>query len=161
MTVDPVSRLAACSAAEFANAEFVLVGGVTPGIATASSTVAASYAVFDATLLAGGADRAAAALGRVEIFLYPRSLLIEGLNRMEIANGRRQRGAGRRLIQAMAATAPDFKLNIYDIRPAALDFWIALGCTFRPRQSGWDASYALPASLRPTAPDRFEAMLRA
>jgi hypothetical protein len=161
MTAEPVARLAASSASEFANAEFVLAGGIMPGVAVASNTVAASYAVFDAALLASGTERAEAALGRVEIFLYPRSLLIEGLNRMEIANGRRQRGAGRRLIQALAATAPDFRLNIYDIRPAALDFWIALGCTFRPRASGWDASYILPASLHPPAPEPVEAMLRA
>jgi|GEM_PF-3760591 hypothetical protein len=166
MTVDPVSRLSAKSAAEFSNEEFLLIGGVSSDTGVGSNTACGSYAVYDARLLAAGSVRSDAVLGRVEISLYPRSLLIEGLNRMEIASRRRQRGAGRRLIQALAATAPDFQLTIYDIRPAALDFWIALGCTFKPcaEGEGWDACYSLPAGLRPPVPDRHsraEAMLRA
>jgi hypothetical protein len=164
MTSEPVARLAAKSAAEFSNEEFLLVGGIKPDVAIGSAIAAASYAVYDARLLASGTIGPEAALGRVEISLYPRSLQIEGLNRMEIATGRRQRGAGRRLIQALAATAPDFQLAIHDIRPAALDFWIALGCTFQPRSEGREGRYTLPAGLRSTAPDRHahvEEMLRA
>jgi hypothetical protein len=170
MTTESVSRLFAYSIAEFSSEDFLLSGNVVPDIVTRAETIAASYAVFDARLMASGVGKAEAALGRVELVLYQRSLLIEGLSRMEIAPGRRQRGAGRRLIQALAATAPDCRLNVYDIRPAALDFWIALGCSFRPRPGGWDGSYVLPVSLRPrqAAPradrmesDRVEEAMRA
>jgi hypothetical protein len=162
MIVDFVSRLSARNPAEFSNEEFLLFGELAPSPAAPAEPVTATYAVFDARMLAAGSSRAEAALGRVELSVYPRSMLIEGLSRMEISAGRRQRGAGRRLIQSLAATAPDFQLNIYDIRPPALDFWIALGCSFQPRPGGWDASYILPTSLRPTLPeqcDRAEAML--
>jgi len=161
MRVEPVSRLSASSAAEFSNEEFLLVGGLVPDAVAAASPVAASYAVFDAVMLAAGTSRTDAALGRVEVFVFPRTLLVDGVSRMEIVTGRRQRGAGRRLIQALAATAPDYQLNIYDIRPAELDFWIALGCSFRPRPGGWDASYGLPAGLQPERLERAGAMLRA
>jgi hypothetical protein len=165
MIADTVSRLAARGAGEFSNEDFLLVGGFSSDAASANETVAGSYAVFDARLLAAGGSRADAALGRIEIFLHPRSLLIEGLSRMEIPPGRRQRGAGRRLIQALAASAPEFRLNIYDIRPPALDFWIALGCSFRPRPGGWDGSYVLPTALRrapaEALPERNEEKLRA
>ena len=164
MTRDCISRLDASTPAEFSNADYLLVRGIAADAAAVPNTIACSYAVFDARRLAAGCARPDAALGRVEISLFPRSLLIEGLYRMEIATARRQRGAGRRLIQALAATAPEFQLNIYDIRPAALDFWIALGCSFRPRPGGWDAVYALPIGLRPPLPDRLvraEAMRRA
>jgi hypothetical protein len=143
---EPAVRLAATTVARFANDDFLLSGEVMPGAPTQPDTIAAAYAVYDARLLANGSEDAA--LGRVEILVYPERLLIDGLVRLEIAAGRRQRGAGRRLIQAMAATAPDYRLNIYDIQPSALDFWIALGCAFRPRGQGLDASYVLPPALR-------------
>jgi hypothetical protein len=164
MTIDPISSLCASTPAEFANSEFLLVGGTLADSIAAANAVAGSYAVFDATRLAKGAARAEAALGRIEILLYPRSLLIDGLSRMEIASERRQRGIGRRLIQSLAATTPEFELNIYDIRPASLDFWIALGCNFRRRPGGWEASYILPQNLRPHLPDsprRVEALRQA
>lgn len=153
MTINPISNFYANSPAEFANSEFLLVGGTLADSIAAANAVAGSYAVFDAKRLAKGAARADAALGRIEILLYPRSLLIDGLSRMEIAGERRQRGVGRRLIQSLAATTPEFELNIYDIRPASLDFWIALGCHFRRRPGGWEASYILPQNLRPPVPD--------
>jgi hypothetical protein len=146
-------RLVATSVVRFANDEFLLSGEVIPGAPTQPDTVAATYAVFDARLMANGAEAEEAALGRVEMFVYPERLLIDGLIRLEITAGRRQRGAGRRLIQALAATAPDYRLNIYDIQPAALDFWIALGCAFRPRGAGLDASYVLPLALRAASVD--------
>lgn len=145
---EPAVRLAATSVARFANDDFLLSGEVLPGAPKQPDTVAATYAVYDARLLANGTEAEDAALGRVEIIVYPERLLIDGLIRLDIAARRRQRGAGRRLIQAMAATAPDYRLNIYDIQPSALDFWIALGCAFRPRGQGLDASYVLPPALR-------------
>jgi len=148
MTAEPAARLVATSVARFANDDFLLSGEVIPGAPAQSDTVAAAYAVFDARLLTNGAESEEAALGRVEMFVYPERLLIDGLIRLEITASRRQRGAGRRLIQALAATAPDYRLNIYDIQPSALDFWIALGCAFRPRGEGLDASYVLPLALR-------------
>jgi hypothetical protein len=158
MTTEFASRLVARSIAEFFSEDFLLSGTAMPDIVPRAETITAGYAVFDARLLATGADRTEAALGRVELVIYQRSLMIEGLSRMEIASGRRQRGAGRRLIQALAATAPDFRLNIYDVRPAALDFWIALGCTFRPCPGGWDGCYVLPTGLRPRPAPRPERM---
>ena len=174
MSTDRIARLAGHSPAELANEDFLLLAEATPGAVSPSEPVTAFYAVFDARALADGASRADAALGRIELVIHPRSLLIDGLSRMEISAGRRQRGAGRRLVQALAATAPDFQLAIYDIRPPAMDFWIALGCAFQPRPDGWDASYTLPSVLRPLVPEakleprpdlraepRAEAMLRA
>ncbi len=172
MSTDRITRLSGHSPAELANRDFLLVAETAPGAVSPIEPVTAFYAVFDAKALADGAGRADAALGRIELVIHPRSLLIDGLSRMEIAAGRRQRGAGRRLVQALAASAPGFQLNIYDIRPPAMDFWIALGCAFQPRPDGWDASYTLPSVLRPLeakseprpelrAEPRAEAMLRA
>jgi hypothetical protein len=172
MSTDRVARLTGQSPAELANEDFLLIGESTPTAFPPNEPVAAGYAVFDARLLADGTSRANAALGRIELVIHPRSLLIDGLSRMEISAGRRQRGAGRRLIQALAATAPNFHLAIYDIRPVAMDFWIALGCAFQPRPDGWDGSYTLPTNLRPapaetriearveSRSDRAEALLR-
>jgi GNAT superfamily N-acetyltransferase len=145
MIGESISPFHANGAGEFSNEDFLLVGGIAPE--------AGLYAVFDARLLATGADRTTAQLGRIEISVRPGSQLIEGLRRMEIARGRRHRGTGRRLIQALAATAPDFQLKIHDIEPSALDFWIALGVSFRSRPEGWEASYALPSRLRPALSD--------
>ena len=153
MSTDRIARLTGHGPAELANQEFLLLAEAAPGAVSPSEPVAAGYAVFDARALAEGASRADAALGRIELVIHPRSLLIDGLSRMEISAGRRQRGAGRRLVQALAATAPDFQLTIYDIRPPAMDFWIALGCAFQPRPDGWDGSYTLPSALRPPVAD--------
>jgi hypothetical protein len=145
MTGEIISPFHANDAGEFSNEDFLLVGGIAPETGL--------YTVFDARLLAIGKNGTDARLGQIEISVRPASQLIEGLSRMEIARGRRHRGTGRRLIQALAATAPDFQLNIYDIAPSALDFWIALGVSFRPRPDGWEASYVLPSRLRPMPPE--------
>ena len=153
MSTDRIARLTGQSPAELANEDFLLIGEPLPTALSPHEPIAAGYAVFDARLLADGSDRADAALGRIELAIHPRSLSIVGLSRMDISAGRRQRGAGRRLIQALAATAPDFQLTIYDIHAKAMDFWIALGCAFQPRPGGWDATYTLPTSLRPATPE--------
>jgi hypothetical protein len=147
MTVAPISPLQATGAGIFSNEDFLLVGAVPAETVMAAESRTGRYAVFDAHLLAAGMAQPEARLGQVEIAIRPDSLLIEGLNRMEIVRGRRHRGTGRRLIQALAATAPDFRLNIYDIEPAELDFWIALGVSFRARPNGREAVYVLPSRL--------------
>jgi len=148
MTAQRAGRLYATSIDQFANEEFLLSGNIVPDAWAVTDTVAAAYDVFDARLLADGSAAEAATLGRVDVLVDPDRLLIDGLTRLEIGAGRRQRGAGRRLVQSLAATAPAGRLNIYDIQPEALDFWIALGCAFRPRGDVLDGSYVLPQAQR-------------
>jgi GNAT superfamily N-acetyltransferase len=147
MTMAPISRLQATGAGGFSNEDFLLVGAIPSETGPSDESRVGRYAVFDAHLLAAGIAQPEAHLGQVEIAIRPDPLLIEGLNRMEIVRSRRHRGTGRRLIQALAATAPDFRLNIYDIEPAELDFWIALGVSFRAHPNGREAVYVLPSRL--------------
>jgi hypothetical protein len=154
MTMAPISPLQATGSGIFSNEDFLLVGTVPDETGLSDEARIGRYAVFDAHLLAAGITQPEARLGQVEIAVRQDPLLIEGLNRMEIVRGRRHRGTGRRLIQALAATAPDFRLNIYDIEPAELDFWIALGVSFRARPNGREAVYVLPLRLYRDPRDR-------
>jgi len=144
---------------QYTNGEILLLGGYSRSGSTPDGTVGAGFVVFDASRMAAGAPSDDARLGKVELFLIqPHLQLVHGLVNIEVCAELRLRGIGRRIVEAIAATAPDQRLKIYDIQQDAVPFWIRLGCAFRPRPPAWDAYFSLKTSRAEDAvappPDR-------
>lgn len=129
---------------QYSNDDILLLGGYSRSGSTPDGTVGAGFMVFDMRQLAVGDPPDDARLGKVELFLLqPQLQQIHGLVNIEVLPALRRRGIGRRVVEAIAATAPDTTLKIYDIQQDAVPFWIRLGCTFHPRPPTWDASFRL------------------
>ncbi len=137
----------------YENQDILLHGGYSRSGPAPGGTLGAGFAVFDKALMTGDQPDASAKLGDVELFLLlPQMSLFHGLIRIEVLPHLRRRGIGRRLVEAIAATTPDGALKIYDIKEAALKFWVALGCSFQPRPPAWDAIFRLTPGPTTTTP---------
>lgn len=131
---------------QYANADILLLGGYSRSGDAPEGTIGAGFAAYDRRRMTGDMPEETAKLGTVEIFLIPPQLrLFHGLVRIDVVPALRRQGNGRRIIEALAATAPDEQLRIYDVQQDALAFWIQLGCTFQARPPAWDALFRLAA----------------
>ena len=131
---------------EYGNEAILLAGGFLRTGLTPPGTIGAGFVVFDRASLNAGRRPEACHLGKVEIFLLAdRLALVHGLVNIEVHDTLRRRGIGRTIVQSIAATTPEGRLEIYDIQADALGFWVSLGCSFRPRPPAWDATYTLPS----------------
>jgi len=144
MTATLTCSIAPSGLRQYANDDILLLGGYSRSGSTPDGTVGAGFIVFDARQIAAGIPSDDARLGKVELFLIrPQLQLVHGLINIEVLTALRRQGVGRRIVQAIAATAPDARLKIYDIQQAAVPFWIRLGCAFHPRPPTWDAYFSL------------------
>lgn len=129
---------------QYANDDILLLGGYSRSGSTPDGTVGAGFIAFDARQIAAGMTLDSARIGTVELFLIkPQLERIHGLINIEVCPALRRRGIGRRIVEAIAATAPDTRLKIYDIQQDAVLFWIRLGCAFHPRPPAWDGYFSL------------------
>lgn len=129
---------------QYENEDILLLGGYHRAGSTPSGTIGAGFTAFDVRQLVAGVPADSAKLGTVELFLPQQQMqLFHGLVNIEVCASLRRQGIGRRIVQSIAATAPDRRLKIYDVQAAALRFWVQLGCTFQPRPPAWDAYFTL------------------